>query len=204
MKSKALLNFASYTDGGLESKANTIIVSMTGNDDFPAPVPELAIVSTALESYSEALAAAASGNRADVAIKNTKRQELTLLLRSLATYVTYTAADDRSKLLTSGFDISKEPAPIIITKPENIQVTNGLNPGELQLSVRRVKGATSYMHEYILHENVATDNWLTSTSTSAKYTFDNLQAGKQYICRVGAVGTKGQLVYSDQVSRIVL
>jgi len=201
---KVLLNFSKYTDGGFESKAGTILASMTDNDFFPTPVPALTVLADALEGYSQWLADADSGNRSDIAIKNTRRLALEAVLRQLANYINYTAAGDRSKLLTTGFDVSKEREPITITKPENMRVVNGKNSGELIASVKRVKGAVSYMHEYILEEALETGNWTAFTSSSAKFTFTNLQPGKNYICRIAAIGAKGQIVYSDPVGRIVV
>ena len=49
-----------------------------------------------------------------------------------------------------------------------------------------------------------TDNWQTTTTRQAKITYDNLEAGKIYYCRVAAVGAKGQIVYSDPISRMVI
>ena len=204
MINKVLIDFAKYTDGDFESKARTIITNMTGNAAFPTPSPTLLVVTGATDDYSEALAAASTGNRSDVADKNEKRQALTVLLRSLASYINFTAAGDRAVLLTTGFNVSKEKEPIIITKPWNLQVTNGMNAGDLHVSVRAVKGARSYVHEYTNDTGLAAGNWESTTSSQSKITFSGLEAGKTYHCRVAAVGTKGQLVYSDTLSRIVI
>ncbi|MGE5108293.1 MAG: fibronectin type III domain-containing protein [Sphingobacteriales bacterium] len=203
MKSRALINFSKYTDGAFESKVHTILSCMKDNLNFTTPVPDLAAITAAAAAYSAALIKASTGNRENIADKNEKRRVLTNLLRSLCIYVTLTANGDRIVLLSSGFDISKDAEPMTISKPENLQVINGISSGELLVSVNAVKGAYAYLHEYTIDETLAPGSWVVTPSTSSKITFTNLLSGTKYYCRVGAIGTNGQLLYSDPLARIV-
>ncbi|NCU06235.1 MAG: hypothetical protein GXC73_19945, partial [Chitinophagaceae bacterium] len=130
---KVINNFARVPDGILESKTHSIISSMTGNAHFPTPTPTLAQLETAADNYSSALVKAGTGNRADVADKNAKRQVLIDVLTSLGMYVTFAANGDVVALLSSGFEISKDRQPAVITKPEIVRLENGLSSGELLL-----------------------------------------------------------------------
>ena len=199
---KALTSFNKYSDAVLESKTHSIISSMTGNANFTTPVPALATLGAAATAYSAALIKAATGNRVDIADKNERRAALIALLRSLATYVNLTANGDRSMLISSGLELSKEQEPVTISKPENLQVVNGISPGELIVSINAVKGAYAYLHQYTTDENMAPNNWINNPSTTSKIILSNLQSGTKYICRVGALGTNDQLLYSDPVARI--
>ena len=199
---RVLISFNKYTDAVLESKTHSIISSMTGNANFPTPVPALAALTAAAAAFSAALIKASTGNRVDIADKNARRAELIALLRSLATYVNLTANGDRSMLISSGLELSKELEPLIITKPENLQVVNGISPGELVVSINAVKGAYAYLHQYTTDENMAPNSWVNNPSTSSKIVLSNLQSGTKYICRVGALGANDQLLYSDPVARI--
>jgi hypothetical protein len=201
---KTISTFSKYTDGGFESKTHTIISSITGNAYFPTPVPAIATVQVAADTYSAALIKASTGNRSDIAFKNEKREELTGLLRSLSTYVNLTANGDRTMLLSSGFDVTKEREPVVIAKPENLKVENGNSSGELAVSVAAVKGAYAYLHEYTTDVTMAPGNWVSTPGTTSKGLFSNLNPGTKYYCRVGAVGSNGQLLYSDAVARIVV
>ena len=201
---KVLSSFSKYTDGDFESKAHTIISSMTGNAFFPTPVPALATLQTASDAYSDALIKASTGNRSDIAAKNEKREALTGLLRSLSTYVNLTANGDATMLLSSGFDVSKDREPVVITKPENLKVENGNSSGELLVSVTAVKGAYAYLHEYTSDATMAPQSWVSTPATSCKGVFNNLTPGMKYYCRVGAVSSNGQLLYSDAISRIAI
>lgn len=204
MKNRCLITFSRYTDGNFAAISAAIINCMTDNPDFPNPTPSIVELTTARNNYMVALLASQTGNRSDIADKKAKRQSLTLLLQSLAAYINFTANGDKRKLLTTGFEVSKDAEPAIISKPENIQVTNGLNSGMLQVSVKAVKGAKAYLHEYATTEAMKADNWQALTTTQSWATFNNLEAGKTYYCRVAAIGSKGQLVYSDPVARMVL
>lgn len=204
MTSKALVNFYRLTDGDFESKTHTIISSLTGNASYPAPDPSLAAVTAAADAFTEALVKAGSGNRSDIAEKNARREELNNLLRNLADYVNFCAKGDRSILLTSGYSITRDPQTTVITKPENPEVINGNNSGELLVKVKGVKGAKAYMFEYTTDETQATQSWYSTSTSTSKFVFNNLTPGQKYFCRVGAVGPYGQLVYSDAIARIVI
>ncbi len=204
MLSKALLNFVKLTDGDFESKTNTIVSSIKGNPHFTDPVPSVALLEAAALNYSTALDNASTGNRSDIATKKSRRKELYKLLRGLARYVNFKAAGDRIKLLTSGFNISNETRqPITITITGAIKIKNGDNPGELLLAIPRVKGARGYTHEIRLEDGTV-QNWQTNGVTTSRCLFTNLQSGQRYSCRIGAMGARGQLVYSDIVTRVVL
>lgn len=202
MPSKALTSFSKYSDSVLETKTQLILTSMAGNTNFPTPSPALTEVTAAATAFSTALINAGTGNRIDIAIKNAKREELVAAMRRLAEYVSFTANDDRSILLSSGFDISKEPTSVTITKPENFRIENGPNSGQLKFIVDSVRGAKSYLHEYTTDDTLQPQNWQSNISTGSKLIVSNLQPGTRYYCRVGAVGGNDQLVYSDLVSRI--
>ncbi|MFT3844315.1 MAG: hypothetical protein QM725_04630 [Lacibacter sp.] len=198
------LSFNRYTDGDLESKVHTIISNLTGNTLFPSPVPSVAVLSAAAAAYSEALVTAKTGNRSAIAEKNSRRLQLIDVLRNIGSYVNFVSAGDISAILTSGFSLTKEQSAVVIGKPENFRVVNGVNSGDLELMVNRVKGATAYLHEFTTDASLQTQGWISLASSSRKLIISNLQAGVRYYCRVGVVGTRGQLVYSDQLSRIVI
>jgi len=201
---RALLSFKNLPDAGLLAKTETIINAMTANPHFPTPEPAIAVVTTANTAYGDALKVAKTGTRADSALKNQQRDALEQLLTDLAAYVNFTAKGDRAILLTSGFDITSEDAPPVVTKPASIKVVNGKNPGELASSVPRMDGGISFSHEYTLDPELAEKSWQRFTSTKANFTFTGLEPGKTYFVRVGAVGSKDQTVYSDVISRIVI
>ena len=201
---KATTSFASLSDGNLESKTHEIITAMTGNLNFPNPIPALADITAAATAYTTALSKAGTGNRIEVPDKNAKRETLIGQLRILCNHINTVANGDAAMILSSGFNLSKDRQPSVLTRPENIRVENGVASGSLLVSVKAVKGAYAYFHEYTTDVTMAPGSWVSTSGTTSKMQFTNLQPGTTYYCRVGAIGTNNQVLYSDPVSRMVI
>jgi len=196
--------FVKLSDAVFSSKSSDIYTSMLNNVYYVTPVPDLATVSAALQAYTNALIAAQTRERTAVQLKNQARVALTDNLKLLGVYVTLTANGDTAKLASSGYDMAKSRSPKPpITKPENLVVVAGVNSGELDISVNTVANAMSYAYQYTTSSVTGDSIWITDISTSRKYTISGLVSGTKYTCRVGAVGSKNQIVYSDTVTRIV-
>ena len=195
--------FSNLSDANFENKAEAINSSMTGNVNFPATTPAMSVVTAAVQSYSVALIAAQGRDKNAVAIKNQKRNELNTFLVQLANSVMATANGDRAMLVSSGFDLVKDSESIPLPKPDNVQVADGVNAGELVVSVSQVKGAKSYVHQYTVDPVTPDSDWTQIFTTTSKFTFKNLDSAKKYWCRVAAVGPFDQVVVSDAISRVV-
>jgi cell division protein FtsL len=191
------------SDDNLEGRAQQIHGNMEGSAFFPTPDPTLAAFLTAITAFSVAVAAAKDGGHLAVTIKNEKREELLNMLLLLSSYVLFTAKENKVIVVSSGFAVRKqaEPTPPL-TKPENLQVMPGINIGEFQMKVANVKGAICYLHQVSSDATLAEESWRTVSSTTSQALIVNLQPGIKYYCRVGAIGSKKQLVYSDVVSRV--
>jgi hypothetical protein len=194
--------FDSLSDSDFETKSGDIYASMLDNASFPTPVPDLPSVKTSLDAYSAALIAAQSRNRDDVANKNAARETLTASLIQLANSVMTTANGDKQMLISSGFDLAKPGETTPLVKPEWITVTDGINPGDLKVRVKAVKGAQGYVPQYALDPQAPDSEWTKVMTTTCKYTFTSLTSGQKYWVRMAAIGPHQQMVYSDMVSRI--
>lgn len=191
-------DYTRLTDGHVKLKAQAIVNAMTGNAFFPAPLPTLESVNDAIEDYSVVLLRAQTGDRVQIAFKNEKRKYLEHLLARLSAYVTLTADGDEAVMVSSGFDLAKEPGnrpPIEV--PENFSVYFGLNSGEMVSSVNRVIGARLYIHEYMPDPIVPENEWNKQYTTRCKFTFTGLVPGQKYWFRVAALGPREQIVYSS-------
>jgi hypothetical protein len=201
---KINIGFTNYSEAALEVKAQAIVAAMTDNVFFPPPVPELTAMAAATTAYAASLSAAKNGGKTEVAIKNQKRAELTDALIVLANFVTLKANGEETILVSSGFDLSKEKAPSPpLAKPEIIKVADGVNAGELQVAISKVPGARLYMYQYTQDPLTAANQWQGQSTTLSKASFQNLESGKKYWCRVVAYGVNEQVVFSDPVARIV-
>jgi hypothetical protein len=111
---KIVTGFTRMRDDELDTRAQTIVEKMTGNANYPDPVPALADITIVLTAYKQALVQSQNGNggKDKTAIKNAKRVELVGLLTRLAQFVQFNCQDDLAILLTSGFDSRKPNTPI--------------------------------------------------------------------------------------------
>lgn len=201
---KVIVSFSRLRDDDLDTKSQVIINSLTGNVDFPNPVPSLAEVTASRNAYVAALTANETGGKQETLRKNLARKDLEKLLGLLGLYVQANCKDSELIALSSGFEIQKSRAPIgILAKPSNFKIENGPLAGSLQASVDKVEGAKSYLFE--ITKTPVTDEsiWKTESSTTKTFLFEDLTAGTQYAIRVTGVGANPKKVYSDILFKFV-
>jgi hypothetical protein len=194
--------FGVMADSLFETKSQSIYTSMLDNPNFLTPMPDLPAILEASNNYSLALTAAQTRDRDAVAVKNDARGILTGLLVQLSNYVMTAANGDRTKLISSGFDLGSEGGVTNLEKPATIELADGKNAGQLVVKVQAVKGAKSYGAQYTPDPLTPDSVWTQVITTTCKYTFTGLISGKKYWCRMAAVGPYGQIVYSDAVCRV--
>jgi hypothetical protein len=190
-------NFKEKSPANLIVSAQTVIDSLTDNDNFPTPQPTIAALTTALEEFQAAVAVAKTGGPEQKSIRDDKKVILIDLLREEATYIELASAGDVTKMLSSGFELTKIPSTIgPLGKGQNFQVIP-LGGGMLRLSLEGVKGARSYQFEI----KKATDSeWTVIPSSKTKVIVRDLQRGAEYIARVVPIGASDVREYSDEIS----
>jgi hypothetical protein len=196
MKSSINRNLNNLSDAEFDSRALHVVNSMTDNSHFPLLQDRIPAIKAAEEKFTADLAAAKTLGRQAVAVKNESRTILADLLNSLALHI-IAQTDDVVLLVTTGFALRKKREPRVLTAPTSITLSAGLNSGEILLTVSRPKGAESFLHQICeVVEGSEERVWISTASTSNKHLFSNLQPGKLYAVRSGAVGSKGQLAFS--------
>jgi len=182
-----------------------IIAAMTGNPNYPTPLPPLANVTTSLNAFSDAEKAAVGGGVVLTSIKKDRRAAVVVLVRELASYVQVACKGDLTVLLSSGFPIQKpQRNPIgVLPPPSNLTVTLGAHSGELDAAVQPVFGAAVY-------------NWRISTAaapsvvlqsaqtTAASNSFTGLTPGVVYNVEANAVGAAGPSDWSAPVPQMAV
>lgn len=194
--------FEGMNDLDFLGKVRFIVGQMTGRPEFPTPDPSLASVTTLANEFEQAIQDAEAGGSVDKSIRDNKKEELIETMHNLGDYVLFTAKQNRLVAEKSGFSIARDPAPQPpIEKPDGLNLTDGVNAGELLLQFKRVAGARGYMYQVSLDPSDES-KWVTMYGTIRKNLFTGLESGKKYYVRVVALGTNSQVVYSDVVSRI--
>jgi len=202
-RAKLKTPFDVQSDADFETKGGSIYDFMLKSSYFPAPIPELPVILADLQAYSASLIAAKTKDKSAVAAKTDARNKLTLSLIQLANSVSTIANGDRTKLITSGFDLAKPGESNPLKKPEIITLTDGVNPGELVVKVPSVKGAKAYGPQYTPDPLTSDSHWIQFMCSTSKYTFKNLLSAQKLWCRMSVMGAYGQVVYSDAVCRVV-
>jgi len=191
-------------DAKLIVRATNIWTMMGASAYFPTPIPSLSVLRDAIDAFAAAVAEAETGGTYQKAVKNEMKAQLALLLQTLGSYVLLTAEGQLIIAQSSGFTIAKAPSPQPpVQAATNQKLEDGANAGELVYSFDKVKGAKGYIYQYTADPLTEASTWQSQVGTVRKAFFEGLESGKKYWCRVMAIGTNGQGVYSEPISRIV-
>lgn len=198
--------FTRLSDPKLISRANAILQSMTGNSNFPTPSPTLAALQTAIDDFTAALSDAENGGNYDKAVKNQKKIVLIDVLHNLGAYVLFTASGLSDPFLaakSSGFNVAKTASPKLLGTVDNLQLSDGVNPGELVVTYNRIVGGRAVVCQYTDDPNLGETSWHIEVGTSSKIVLSGLQRGKKYFVRIIGIGANDQKCVSEIVSRLV-
>jgi hypothetical protein len=186
-------------DAELIVDSERILVSMTGNAAYPAPIPDLADLATARTAYIAGVNAAH-----DSTIARTTRRELraTLvgMLRNLAHYVQMTCAGNATTLLSSGFLAQRSRAKVgPLLPPTGLILKAGKLSG--QVKARCHKQAQAGAYHWQIGPTATPMVWQPMVTSLAAHTvFAGLTKYTQYSVQVCAVGTAGPSNWSDVVT----
>ena len=179
-----------------------VVEKMENNPTFPDAPVALAAAKKLLPELQSAVSNAKGRDMEAVALKNNKKAELIALLTELAAYVTLTCKGDRLKLLSSGFFISggsgNGPDAVITQLEVKLDA-----PGEATVSVKRVRGARAYLHQFTSEPPTAETVWHIEGSKHATYTFSGLTSMAKYWFRVVAIGRYGEIVTSPVITKVI-
>ena len=124
-------------------------------------------------------------------------------MKQLGMYVMFVANGDVAILISSGYNLTKTPQPVVITASESITLKNGPSTGKLTTLVATQKGAPSYLHSVTTDPVTADSKWISLSSRTGKCTFANLQPGVKYWGKTAVVASDGEMFYSPMGSWIV-
>lgn len=202
MSNKILTAYKYASDNNLLSTIHRILGKMEGNANFPDPPAALDTLKKELPTFIMALTEASGGDMEKAAIKKARKANMVDLLNELNQYVTVTSQDDRARLLSSGFALTREKGDTSMGDVKDLQVLIG-RPGEAITRVKRVSGAKAYIHQCTIEPVTGNSEWIRRFVIEPVYTFTGLQSKERYVFKVVAVGLKGQEVSSPEVARVI-
>ena len=195
------LDYASYADGALLLLSQDSLAALTGNSFFPAlEDPTLAQFQTGINAYGTAYAAAGDRSMNNVAAKKTQKAALVELLIQMSNQLMQKADGNEDALISTLLPLTKirsSRPPIGIVTIAKIE--NGLNSGELDITIDALPGARIYVYQYAQDPITENTQWQNLNSTLVKETITGLEAGKRYWIRVVAYGTGNQMTVCEPV-----
>jgi hypothetical protein len=203
MATKVSLSFVEVSDTELDNFAQGVIDALTGNATYPTTPVTLANLQAAVDDYTQKVAAAQTGSRADRAARKNSRDILVEMLRKVATYVQLMCNNDPALLLTSGFDMqSTSRVSAELEKPQALRIKNGA-AAQLVARVNAVRNANMYEGR----AKTGSGDWLPSifVGDSRRILFNNLTPGAMYTIEVRALGgATGHSDWSDPSSHMAM
>jgi len=194
---KIRIAFQQFTDVNFRKQSEFIYDSLIDNTAFVTLAALLVLVKTALDKYSADLAAAGTNDKNAVAQKNQSRNELTVLLQQLGLAVMAEANGNETMLISSGFTLAKAREPRYIVNPGNVTVLQGITSGQMISMVKAQRSAKSYVHQLSTELPTEDTIWISKNSSTSKLAWDDLVPGKQYWVRIGVIGSRKQIAYSN-------
>jgi hypothetical protein len=204
---KPRLNLAQLSYEQKLTQANEIKTSMTGNANFPTPVPTLAaygtLITTATTKHAEWTDTQLLAKQ-----KTVERQAafdaLDAASTQLAGYVEAASGGDAAKIESAGMDVRSERTPPTVPgQVLNLVLTAGDFPGTLDVAFDATAGAKSYEVQ-TSPDPMSEASWVFKMSLAkSSGTIAGLTSGAKVWARVRAVGAAGAGPYSDPATKVV-
>ena len=168
--------------------ANNVLINMTGNEHFMTIQPEVVLLKTLYDAFSEAAAAAVNGGSDRVLAKNNRLEVMTTQLVLLGRYVDILSRGSESIIMSSGFTMrSQVSTPTTVTVPTGLSVENLPQSGLIEASWNDDSGAVNFAIETM----VEGETWKNGQyrTTSKKNVLGPFPQGKKVFVKIKANGT---------------
>jgi hypothetical protein len=204
MKKKFIIlkHYKRDRDSDLSTTAKRVVEKSKNNPKVPNPPEALAKLEKLLPDYDQSVVNARGRDKEMVAIKKALKAEIIALLTELDSFITTFANGDETLLVTSGFDISGQSTVQPMPAIPKLDVELG-PPGEVTISVKQVRSAKAYMHQYTTEPPTSETVWITEGSITPECTFRGLKSYTKYWFRIVALGKNEQKVYSPVDARVI-
>lgn len=191
---KVKLNLDGLTDAELLALATVHTTQITGNADFPAPVPTPASLAATVSAFSD------KADEIEVALialaqlyteKAALREDLEGAMTIRGGYVESTSGGNPAKIQSTGLAVQDAPTPTTaLPRPENVSASTGDDSGEVDISWDRVPRAKNYQVECREHiDGQVPGPWTqVKIANRSKLTATGLVTGRKYAFRLRALG----------------
>lgn len=191
--------YRTWSDRKLSSETRKMQTMLTGNPLVPVTQPTMEVFGAAVADYVSQLSKVGTRDVNAIAAKNVRRAELISLCVQLGNSVASVANGDVEVLVSTGLPLRKKRTAAVLSVPSHFRITNGVNPGELDLRVKGMKAARAYGFEYTIDPPTEDSVWIRTVCSTSRCTIKGLQAGKRYWFRPFVTGSKGQQITGDAI-----
>lgn len=202
-KIKVILDFIKFSVAEKTAFYRNIIAQLTGNDVYNNPDVSMIDAKMSVDNLESAFLAARDGGHTAISTLHDNVAAADTVFRMLAAYVDRIAAGDETKILSSGFHVSKQP---VSSQKATLTVNDGVNSGAVKLVAKAVEKAGAYIWQYAKEILPEIDSgWtMVDSSTRASYDLSGLAVATKYYFRVAAVTPDGVTDFSAPVMKIVI
>lgn len=214
MNRKVLLTFPKAEDSFAEL-FGTVVTGMHNNAYFVEPWfaagegPTWQALSDLFADYMSAKRAAVDGDKGKIAMRVALRAQAEVMLKQIGTYVNGKAAGNLAAMESSGFEISKEKAPISTLPPDapqNLKLKHGEVQHSIVASCKKPAGNVSFETQINSGNPNLEADWKAGafTTVCSRIELLNLTPGTIYAVRVRAVNKNGPGLWSDIASLMAM
>ena len=202
-KSYVVFDFLKFPVPGKVAKGRRVLLGVGGNPIFVTPDIPLNDLKRSTDELENSFLAAQLGGKENTARLHKAEATWDYQMRLEARYVERIAAFDEAIILSSGFSVSRQPAPM--QKPE-LSASNGDQSGSVLLHRQAVPGAKTYLWQYCYGTLSQTEEGWTNAgfTTKASTLLMELDPVLRYWFRVAVVTKDGTSAYSDPIMHVVV
>ena len=198
----ALLDFVTIPIKTKPTYFKNVITHLTNNPVYTTPDIPLETLQLAVDNLELAILAAADGSHPAISAMHDSADAATLLFKNTVGYVNRIANGDLTKILSSGFNASSQPAA---RDKQVLTLSDGPRSGTAKATTQPVEHAGAYSWEKRITSAAGVQGvWgPAGLTTQANILIEGLEVGSILEVKVLAVTTTGVTDFCVPVSKLI-
>ncbi|HEY5508088.1 MAG TPA: fibronectin type III domain-containing protein [Paludibacter sp.] len=180
----------------------SVIAKMTLIDLFAKPDVDYAIATSTVDKLEAYYISSRNGSHQQMALMHQTKKKYDEVFRELGQYVDRKADGNAAIILSSGFNLVKQPKPRVKTE---LCILRSKVSGAIKLRRIAVAKATAYVWQYSIGGEVPMEiSWiLGGCSAQATFIIEGLTPGTKVWFRVAAVTREGMQAFTNPIMKVV-
>lgn len=201
-KDKVVFDFRRIPVSNKITFGRFVISRMSSSDLFVKPDVTYAEALSTVNKLEEYYLSSRDGSHTQIALMHHTKEEYDEVFRKLAKYVDRKANGDAAIILSSGFNLVKQPKP---REKTELRIEKNNVSGTVKLRRPAVNKATAYVWQYYIGtEFPVEEQWLFGgCSTQASFEMKGFTPGTKIWFRVAAVTRDGMQAFTKPVTWMI-